>query len=199
MPAHPCLRGCGRIRRAQGPRGIVSRAPPSMEGSLRPRPGRRSVRSSVVDRLRLFWNRPLRDSDRLRLFAIAVALLAAAAAMLTQLERPASSTRAAPPDDQAAVASSGAEAALSPAASVPAAEPSGEGTHTPIAVSRADVVASKHAARRFLARYLPYTYGRGRARRIRPATAALRRRLSAQRPRVPVRERRRLPRLVLLQ
>lgn len=151
----------------------------------------------MVDRLRLFWNRPLRDSDRLRLFAITVALVAAAAAMLTQLERPASSTRAAPPDDQAAVASSGAVAALTPAASAPAAEPSGEGTHTPIAVSRADVVASKHAARRFLARYLPYTYGRGRARRIRPATAALRRRLSAQRPRVPARERRRRPRVLL--
>jgi hypothetical protein len=37
----------------------------------------------VVDRLRLFWNRPLRDGDRPRLFAIVVALIATAAAMLT--------------------------------------------------------------------------------------------------------------------
>jgi hypothetical protein len=147
----------------------------------------------------LLWNRPLRDSDRPRLFAIAVALIAAAAAVLTQLERPVSSTRAEPPDDPGAVASSAAEAALTPASSAPSAEPSGEGTRTPIAVSRADVAASRRAARRFLARYLPYTYGRGRARRIRPATAALRRRLSVNRPRVPARERQRAPRLVLLQ
>jgi hypothetical protein len=153
----------------------------------------------VVDRLRLFWNRPLRDSDRPRLFAIAVALIAAAAVMLTQLERPASSTRAQPPRDPAAADSSAAEAALTRPASARAAEPSGEGTRTPIAASQADVAASKHAARRFLARYLPYTYGRGRARRIRPATPALRHRLVAQRPRVPARERRRSPRLVLLQ
>jgi len=45
----------------------------------------------------------------------------------------------------------------------------------------------------------PYTYGRGRARQIRPATPSLRRQLSATRPRVPARERRRAPRLVLLQ
>jgi hypothetical protein len=69
-----------------------------MERSLRSRQRRGSVRSGVVDRLRLFWNRPLRDSDRPRLFAIAVALVAGVAAMLTQLERPASSTRAQPPD-----------------------------------------------------------------------------------------------------
>jgi hypothetical protein len=151
----------------------------------------------VVDRLRLFWNRPLRDSDRPRLFAIAVALIAAVAAVLTQLERPGPSLRAQPPDGRPAA---GAPAPLlTPAASAPPAEPSEEGTRTPVAASRVDVAASKRAARRFLARYLPYTYGRGRARRIRPATPALRRRLFDNRPRVPARERRRAPRLVLLQ
>ena len=151
----------------------------------------------MVDRLRLLWNRPLRDSDRPRLFAIAVALIAAAAAVLTQLERPGPSPRTQPPDGRPAA---GAPApVLTPAASAPPAEPSKEGTRTPIASSHADVAASNHAARRFLAGYLPYTYGNGRARRIRPTTAALRRRLSANRPRVPARERRRRPRLVLLQ
>jgi hypothetical protein len=153
----------------------------------------------VVDRLRLLWNRPLRDRDRPRLFAIAVALIAAAAAVLTGLERPAPSPRAQPPDDPPSVVSPAPEPVLTPAASAPPAQPSEEGTRTPVAASRADVAASKRAARRFLARYLPYTYGRGRARRIRPATPGLRRRLCAQRPRVPARDRRRAPRLVLLQ
>ena len=182
MPAHPCLRRSGRIRRAQRPRAFVSRAPTSMERSARSRPQRGPVRSSVVDRLRLFWTRPLRDSDRPRLFAIAVALIAAAAAMLTQVERRGTSPRVKPPG--APPAAGAPESALTPAASFTPAEPSEEGTRSPVAVSQADVAASKQAARRFLARYLPYTYGRGRARRIRPATAGLRHRLVAQRPRV---------------
>jgi hypothetical protein len=151
----------------------------------------------MVDRLRLLWNRPLRDGDRPRLFAIAVALIAAAAALLTQLERPAPSPPVKP--RQALPAAGALEPASTPAASSPPAEPSEEGTRTPGATSRADVAASKQAAHRFLAGYLPYTYGHGRARRIRPATAALRRWLAAQRPRVPARERRRRPRLMLLQ
>jgi hypothetical protein len=151
----------------------------------------------VVDRLRLLWNRPLRDGDRPWLFAAAVALIAAAAALLTQLDRPGPSPRAQPPDGPPAAGAP--EALLTPVASPPPAEPGEEGTRTPVAASRADVAASKRAARRFLARYLPFTYGRGKARRIRPATAALRRRLAAQRPRVPAGERRRSPRLVLLQ
>jgi hypothetical protein len=52
----------------------------------------------VVDWLRLLWNRPLRDGDRGRLFAIVVALIAAAAAMLTEFERPAPSPRLKPLD-----------------------------------------------------------------------------------------------------
>jgi hypothetical protein len=153
----------------------------------------------VVDRLRVLWNRPLRDSDRPRLFAIAVALIAAAAAVLTQLEQPARSPRMQTPDRPPAPVSPAPEPVLTPAASAPPGAPSGEGTRTPVAASRADVAASKQAARRFLARYLPYTYGRGQARRVRPAAAALRRRLAAQRPRVSAGERRRRPRLVLLQ
>jgi hypothetical protein len=151
----------------------------------------------VVDRLRLLWNRPLREGDRPRLFAIVVALIAAAAALLTQLERPTPSPQVKASD--APPAAGAPEPALTPAESAPAAEPSEEGTRTPVPASRADVAASKQTARRFLARYLLYTYGHGHARRIRSATDSLRRRLAVQRPRVPVRERRRRPRLVLLQ
>ena len=154
----------------------------------------------VVDRLRLLWNRPLRDGDRPRLFAIAVALIAAAAAVAdparaARAPRRDRSRRHADPRRRAAAAAP----AATPAVRAPAA-PSEEGTRTAgRSASRADVAASKRAARRFLAGYLPYTYGRARAARIRAATDELRRRLAAQRPRVPPRERRRRPRLVLLQ
>lgn len=65
--------------------------------------------------------------------------------------------------------------------------------------SRADVVATKRAARRFLAGYLAYTDGRRPARRIASASVALRRSLAAHPPRVPARERHRRPRVVLMQ
>jgi hypothetical protein len=153
----------------------------------------------VVDRLRVFWNRPLRDADRRRLFAIAVGLIAAAAAVLTQVEGPRPSPRPQPADGPPAAFSSTPEPVPTPAASARPVQPSEEGTRTPVAASGADVAASKRAARRFLARYLLFTYGRGRPRRISLATDSLRRRLAAQRPRVPARERRLTPRLVLLQ
>jgi hypothetical protein len=149
----------------------------------------------VVDRLRVFWNRPLRDTDRPRLFALAIALIVAAAVLLTQLERPAAQPRPERTPRLPASASPVPEAPLAAAT----AEPSEEGTRTPVAPAPTDVAASKRAARRFLAGYLPYTYGRGRPRRISSATLALRRRLAAQRPRVPARERRRRPRVALLQ
>jgi hypothetical protein len=68
-----------------------------------------------------------------------------------------------------------------------------------LAVSGAHVTRAKQAARGFLAGYLPYAYGRRDARRIAHASPQLRRRLASERPRVPATERRRRPRLVLLQ
>ena len=60
--------------------------------------------------------------------------------------------------------------------------------------------AAKRAARRFLAGYLAYSYGHAIApRRIRAASARLRAQLAAEPPRVPPRERRRHPRVVLVQ
>jgi hypothetical protein len=149
----------------------------------------------VVDLLRLFWHRPLRDGDRPRLFAIAVALIAGAAAMLTQLERPGGPAvvpkpRPAPP---ASVPAATAAPTLAPS------EPAAEGARTTARPAHVDVTASKRAARRFLAGYLPYSYGRRGTRRIDAASPALRRRLAAERPRVPDTERARAPRLVLIQ
>ena len=153
----------------------------------------------MVDRLRQLWNRPLRDGDRPRLFAIAVALIAATAAVLTQLDGPTQ----APSLHRAATSpvTKPQAPATAPAVTpdIERREPSEEGTRTVVRPARADVTASKRAARRFLAGYLPYTYGRVRARAIQSATGALRRRLVARRPRVPAGERRRSPRLTLLQ
>jgi hypothetical protein len=137
----------------------------------------------VVDRLRRFWNRPLSDADRPRLFAIAVAVIAAGAAVFWLLDRgaPARPRAATPP----------------PAAAFDA--PVATSTATPAAASSTDVAHAKRAARRFLAGYLPYSYGRGDAGRIAAAGRELRDRLARQPPRVPARERRRRPRLVLVQ
>jgi hypothetical protein len=153
----------------------------------------------VIDQLRLLWNRPLDDGDRLRLFAIAVALIAGATALLTQLERPHATPRSErPPNPSPTTAPPAPAGQLGPRPAV-AREQNEEGTRTPVLVSRADVAVSRRAARRFLAGYLPYTYGRTRARAIRSATPGLRRRLAMRRPRVPARERGRTPRLLLLQ
>ena len=151
----------------------------------------------MIDQLRLLWNRPLADGDRVRLFAIAVTLIAGAA-LLTQLERPHPTPPSdRPPNPTAAPPPPAAEPGSSSAAV--SREPTEEGTRTPVPVSRVDVATSRRAARRFLAGYLPYTYGRAQAREIRSATPALRRQLAAQRPRVPTPERRRTPHVVVLQ
>ena len=82
---------------------------------------------------------------------------------------------------------------------VPYVEAPGEESH-PLQPARAvDVEASKRAARRFLAAYLPFTYGRGDARELPAAAPQLRAVLASEPPRVPATERDRVPRVVLLQ
>ena len=154
----------------------------------------------MIDRLRGLLDRPLRDTDRRRLFVAAVAVIVLGAGALALLDRPA--PRSAPQ----ARSSSPASAPAQPAGGVPAEDaasidtPSEEGSPRPgLEGSRADVVATKRTARRFLAGYLAYTYGRQNAQRIASANAQLRRRLAAHPPRVPARERRRHPRVVLVQ
>jgi hypothetical protein len=147
----------------------------------------------MVDRLRQILNRPIADGDRQRLFLIVVAILAGAALILALVDdtgpEPAAPERPERP----------APAAFRVPAATPSA-PSEEG-NPPASLqgSRRDIARSKQAARRFLARYLPYTYGRGRADRIPAATPELRAALSRARPRGPARSLRRRPRLELLQ
>ena len=150
----------------------------------------------MIDRLRTWLNRPLRDGDRARLFVAAVATILAGAGVLTFLDAPRERpSRQTPPPAARPAPSPGTavtvapvetpNAPRSPAAAVPAA--------------RGGVEAAKRAARRFLADYLPYTYGRRPAPSIRGATPPLRRRLATQRPRVPPAVRRRRPRVLLVQ
>ena len=153
----------------------------------------------MIDRLRAFLNRPLRDTERRRLFVAAIAVILAGAGALARLDgptprpqRPARSSPHAPPPAQPAT--------LPAADAVSLEAPSEEGTpRKGLEGSRADVAATKRTARRFLAGYLAYTYGRRSARGIASASAQLRRRLAAKPPRVPARERHRDPRIVLVQ
>jgi hypothetical protein len=153
----------------------------------------------VVDRLRLLLNRPLPDTDRPRLFAIAVVVIVAAAALLALVHAPTPPSRrartmiAAPP-----APASGALPTPIPTPSPTPPAASEEGRQAPSSTgSRADVTGAKRAAQRFLAGYLPYTYGR--PGRMAAATSSLKRRLDQRRPRVPEHDRRLRPRLVLLQ
>jgi hypothetical protein len=138
----------------------------------------------VIDRLRAFLNRPLRDSDRPRLFALAVGLLAAVAAAFALL------------DDAGSAPERPRPTATPSAATMPELVVEAEEPPPP---SRTNVRQAKRVARRFLAGYLPYAYGRGSARAIEGASAELRDRLAAEHPRVPAAQRRRRPRVVLLQ
>jgi hypothetical protein len=155
---------------------------------------------TVVDRLRIVFDRPLHDGDRWRLFAIAVALIAAAAGILTLLDdagpapRPKHETRQ--PTTDVAPASPAVE--LVPV-STPVAPSEESDPPVSLRASRSDIARSKRAARRFLAGYLPFAYGRVPANRVRAASPELRAQLERDRPRVPAAERRRRPRLELLQ
>ena len=152
----------------------------------------------MVDRLRLLWNRPLHEGDRPRLFAIAVALIAAAAGLFSLLDDAGPARAIKRHAHQTPATVSGTTEAIVPA-STPVV-PSEESDPPPgLRPTSADVARSKRAARRFLAGYLAFTYGTGQAARIRSATSELRAELARHRPRIPASERHRRPRLVLLQ
>jgi hypothetical protein len=150
----------------------------------------------VIDHLRTFLDRPLRDRDRRRLFAIAVGIIVAAAGILTLLDDAGPAPHPKREPRQPATDATAVE--LAPVATPVA--PSEESDPSPgLRASQADIARSKRAARRFLAGYLPYTYGRRPANRIRAASPELLAQLERDRPRVPADERRRRPRLELLQ
>ena len=150
----------------------------------------------MIDRVRTWLNRPLRDGDRTRLFLAAVATILAGAGVLTFLDAPRGRPpRHPPPPAARTVPSPGAAVTVAPAETPNA--PRSPAAATP--PSRDGVETAKRTARRFLADYLPYTHGRGPARGIRGATPRLRRRLATERPRVPPAVRRRHPRVLLVQ
>jgi hypothetical protein len=156
----------------------------------------------VIDRARMALNRPLDDGDRPRLFAIAVAAIVGGTLILTvigraparppkHVERRAPAPAATPPAPPVAA---------SPVRVGQSAPPSEESApNSGLEVSRSELRVVKRTARRFLLDYLPFTYGRGSARNIRAASPRLRAELAAEPPRVPPRERRQRPRVVMLQ
>ena len=159
----------------------------------------------MVDRLRLLLNRPLRDSDRPRLFALPVALIVATAAVLALVD---DLGRAPTPARDASAGGATARTAEHPE---PPSAPSPTSTSTSTVTSeegsraretiasRAEIARAKHVARRFMRGYLRFSYGQAPTDAIVGARAQLRARLAEQRPRVPARERRRRPHVVLVQ
>jgi hypothetical protein len=150
----------------------------------------------VIDRLRIFLNRPLADTERRGLFVLAVIAIMAGAGAFTLLDEPG------PGERDAAVRAAGGSDRPAPAApeQVALEAPSEEGELPEASEpSDAEVRAAKRAARRFLAGYLPYTYGHGDANRLLAISDEMRDRLQTERPRVPAGERRRRPRVLLVQ
>jgi hypothetical protein len=155
----------------------------------------------VIDRIRVLLGRPLSERERRRLFALAVAVILLAAGAFALLGRSSS------PAQRATRTPARTPAPRpTPPSSLPATDaallqaPSEEGQpRKDLQGSHADVAAAKRGARRFLSGYLPYSYGQRGASAIPAASVRLRRRLAATGPRVPGRQRRRHPNLVLVQ
>lgn len=155
----------------------------------------------MIDRLRALLNRPIQDADRLRLFALAAAVVAAGAVLLALSGRDGHVAR----DDRRATRDAELTGRAEPPLPSPRdpAElpvPSEEGRRPKEdQASRREIARAKDATQRFLAAYLPYTYGRGRAGELPAATDELRTALADARPRVPARERGRSARVAALQ
>jgi hypothetical protein len=154
----------------------------------------------MIDNARMALNRPLAEGDRPRLFAMSAVVIVAVALILAVIgrapTRPAKHVepRTPPP------ASTWPASPITPLRVQATAPPSEESwPSATLEPSGRELGAVKHAARVFLAGYLPFSYGRGSARRIRAVGAGLRARLAGERPRVPARERRRRARVLLLQ
>ncbi len=136
----------------------------------------------MIDRLRAWWRRPLADDERRRLFIFAAAGLVALAGVLVvqQATAPERAARPAPAPLAPLARPSPPAGGGDPGRSGPSDE--GSARYVP---TQAEVAGVKRAARRFLTGYLPYTYGRSRATRIRSIDLALREELARQPPRVP--------------
>jgi hypothetical protein len=154
----------------------------------------------VIDRARIALHRPLTDGDRPRLFAISVVMIIAGALILAVIGRAPARPVKRMEDRTRAPAAAVPASPIAPMRAEATGPPSEEsGPDASLEVSHRELGAIKRTARVFLAGYLPFSYGRGSADALRAASARLRARLAAERPRVPARERRRHARVVLLQ
>lgn len=133
----------------------------------------------MIAGLRALLERPIADSERRRAFVLATVIVVLAGVSLVAL-RPAGEQSQAPPVTTSQVPQR------------PGGDPS-RGNGTP--GGSAPSTQAEAAARRFLAGYLPYIYGRGSASAIRAASPQLGRRLRRERPRVSPATRRRRPRI----
>lgn len=123
-------------------------------------------------------DRPVPMGLRRRVAAGAVAVILIVGAILIALSPPSTpSPRVVAPHPSALPKPIPAPTIAAP----PVASPPTVAVH----VSQRDLRATRNAARRFLAGYLPFTYGHGSAQHILAATHALRDALTHGRPRVP--------------
>lgn len=148
----------------------------------------------MIAPVRQLLDHPL-DAQRPRAFAAAACglLLIAGGLALTAGDptQPATDER-----DRAQAEEPAPAAGSRDAATVAAPMPSDATSASSDAASDVDRDTVQHHARKFLAGYLPYLYGRGSATTIEATTTVLRRRLSAARLRVSPAARRRRPRVV---
>jgi hypothetical protein len=159
----------------------------------------------LIDRVIAWWNRPLEDPERRRMFVLAAIALVALAVLLIARQqagpetRPAAAPASPPPEAQPRTRAAPQEVAQPDKRSADD-ERQGSEREERYDPTPADVTAAKRGARRFLTDYLPYTYGRGEAEEIRSAAPALRAELARQPPRVPPTVTRRArPRVTTLQ
>jgi hypothetical protein len=140
----------------------------------------------VRRRLRGLLDRPISDSERVSAFGLAVLLVLASCVALLLTREPRPNPRPATP----------APALAPPEPTRPTAPAPLSPGPSPQRPAQGPPAAAVRAARRFLAGYLRYLYGHGRARQIRGATPRLRRRLAAHPPRVSPATRKRRPRII---
>ena len=149
----------------------------------------------MVDRLRLLLDRPLRDSDRPRLFAFAVGVIVAAAAVLALVVTPGPRPR---PRRPAAARPRHLAHRRRPRLPRRRRRARKEGR------ARTDRLPPRDRARQARGEavprgYLRFAYGQAPPGAITGAAPPLRRALAKARPRVPMQERRRRPRVLLVQ
>ena len=147
---------------------------------------------SVVDRLSALWNRPTDDRARRVVVFVAIAVVLSAVAAVLVLTRPDGSSST-PVATGPSTTSTRLPAA--PSSDVTTLSEAVPGSPEATAPYRPPATAER-AVRTFLAGYLRYLYGQGRAGSIERAAPLLVRRLAADPPRVSPAQMARKPRVV---